>query len=228
MTVNTKLNLYEYVAAVQEIANEYFDEEGNYRPHYGILNAMRVFYNMCVRISKFDGVLPHDFVDLSQVEQLAADDEFIDEFNAALIADRIDTSFANAYRDAQEIVEYRKHSVGNIIDILKVQFNKLLAEIGAVDVNELVTTVKNGDVDKLISKYGESERFKEVVAEKPDEEIETKEDISDKVEDPAAAVVELPVEEPADEVIGELRNVSPLGSFIAGHKSKVDDVNENN
>lgn len=163
MTVNTKLGLYEYVAAVQEIANEYFDEEGNYRPHYGILNAMRVFYNMCIRVSRFDGALPHDFVDLSQVEQFATDSEFIDEFNAALIADRIDLSFANAYRDAQEIVEYRKHSVGNIIDILKIQFNKLLAEIGAVDVNELVTTVKNGDVDKLIEKYGESERFKEVV-----------------------------------------------------------------
>ena len=101
--------------------------------------------------------------------------EFIDEFNAALIADRIDLSFANAYRDAQEIVEYRKHSVGNIIDILKIQFNKLLTEIGAVDVNELVTTVKNGDVDKLIEKYGESERFKEVVTANQEEQVAAQE-----------------------------------------------------
>ena len=96
MKVNTYIGMVEYLTMVNEIVLEYFDEDGNYQPQIGILNAMRLFYNECVIESKFE--LPHDITDAMDMEIMVTDDEFVNEFNNAIIGDRpgIRFDFANA------------------------------------------------------------------------------------------------------------------------------------
>ena len=52
--VKENFEIVDFATMVDSIVAEYFDAEGNYTPHIGMLNAMRVFYNECVTESKFD------------------------------------------------------------------------------------------------------------------------------------------------------------------------------
>ncbi|MCD7891640.1 MAG: hypothetical protein LUG26_07845 [Ruminococcus sp.] len=88
MTVNTKLSLFDYLAMVENIASEFIDEKsGVYQPHIGQLNAMRLFYNFCVTESKFDDKYEHNIVDAEDMEEIVADEEFIEAFNNAIRPD---------------------------------------------------------------------------------------------------------------------------------------------
>lgn len=83
MTVKTELGIIGYVSMVDEIVLEYFNADGEYQPHIGMLNAMRLFYNECVKESKFDEQLAHDNIDAMEMEALVADQEFIEAYNRA-------------------------------------------------------------------------------------------------------------------------------------------------
>lgn len=136
MVIKKNLSVIDYVTLVNGIANDFFDAEtGEYTPHIGRLNAMRLFYNECVTESKFD--LPHDFEDALQMDVLVEDDEFIKEFNAAVVGDglvRLD--FANAYADAMEAVNAKKNSFGNAVNIIKKIIEKFSESISSVVTDE--------------------------------------------------------------------------------------------
>lgn len=136
MVIKKNLSVIDYVTLVNGIANDFFDSEtGEYTPHIGRLNAMRLFYNECVTESKFD--LPHDFEDALQMDVLVEDDEFIKEFNAAVVGDGvIRLDFANAYADAMEVVNAKKNSFGNAVTIIRKAIEKVSESISSVVTDE--------------------------------------------------------------------------------------------
>lgn len=131
MVIKTDLSVIDYVSMVNGIVDEYFDVDGEYQPHIGRLNVMRLFYNKCVTESKFD--LPHDFNDALMLEPLIQDEEFIAEFNKALKGDgSICLDFANAYAEAMEIVNVKKGSFGNAVNIIKNSISNIIDMINPV------------------------------------------------------------------------------------------------
>ena len=177
MKVNTYLGMVEYLTMVNEIVLEYFDEDGNYQPQIGILNAMRLFYNECVIESKFE--LPHDITDAMDMEIMVTDDEFVSEFNNAIIGDipGIRFDFANAYKDAMDIVETKKSSIERAVDSVKKMIfsvldviNPLLSDEHIDKVAEIAHDVANGKIsaEAVVDAYGKSNRFKEVISQEKD------------------------------------------------------------
>lgn len=177
MKVNTSLGMVEYLTMVNEIVLEYFDEDGNYQPQIGILNTMRLFYNECVIESKFE--LPHDITDAMDMEIMVTDDEFVNEFNNAIIGDvpGIRFDFANAYKDAMDIVETKKSSIERAVDSVKKMIisvldviNPLLSDEHIDKVAEIAHDVANGKIsaEAVVDAYGKSNRFKEVISQEKD------------------------------------------------------------
>ena len=116
--IDCRLGVLDYVTMVNSIANDYFDEDGTYTPHIGKLNVMRLFYNNCVKDGKPDGL--DAIVDVEDIELIIKDEEFICEFNKAIETDTtINLDFANAYRDAMDMVNTRKNSFASAIEIFK-------------------------------------------------------------------------------------------------------------
>ena len=109
IVIDVKLSIVDFVSTVNDIVLEYFDADGAYTPHIGLLNAMRVFYNECVKESKFDGDIPHN----------VADEQFIQCFNEALKTDEYSLTFATAYNEAMKIVEQKKTSVFGAVELIK-------------------------------------------------------------------------------------------------------------
>lgn len=119
MNTYTKLNLINYAAIVEAIADGYFDFDGTYQPHIGIMNTMRIFYNECVVESFFDEKYPHNITNILDMKDILNDDEFIKAFNSCINSEDISFNFGNAYCDAMEIVENRKGSLVNMFELIK-------------------------------------------------------------------------------------------------------------
>lgn len=172
MVIKNELNVVDYVSMVNGIVSEFFDDEGEYVPHIGRINAMRLFYNKCVLDSKFD--LPHNFNDALQIDILVEDEEFIKAFNDAVKGDgMVRLDFANAYADAIEIVKTRKGTLGNAVNyIKKVLTNTIssitseLGEDGLEKLKELSDNFagSNIDADAIVKAFGNSQRFKDIIS----------------------------------------------------------------
>lgn len=141
--VNTKLALFDYLAMVKEIAYEFInDEDGTYQPQIGKLNAMRLFYNHCVIKSRFDEKYGHDVIDADSMEEIVADDGFIEAFNKAIECDgTIRYDFANAYRNAIEIVNVKKTSFGSAVNIVGSMINKIFESVSPLLTEENINIV---------------------------------------------------------------------------------------
>lgn len=174
MTIDTKLQLGDYLLIVDAIASNYFSDSGDYQPQVGILNAMRLFYNYCVTSSEHDEDIPHDFADASKLAPLVEDSEFMAEFNKAIAApEQVAFDFANAYKDAIDIVTTKKTSLDYTLDKLQIICNELITQVGSlvseIDVeqlNSLAEKIQSGDLNAnaIVDAYGKSQRFKDVAA----------------------------------------------------------------
>lgn len=104
---------------VESIAEGYFYEH-EYTPHFGILNAMRIFFNECVE--EVNGEKPEKSDNLDDIDRFVTDPEFIAEFNKGIYPDTnefvIDMTFENAYQTAMAIVEQRTTSWGELTHII--------------------------------------------------------------------------------------------------------------
>ena len=78
--IKDNLDIVAYGAAVREIADKFFDSDGNYAPHIGKANAMVVFYNYFVIESKFSEMTPEEFT----TDLFFTDEEFLSEYNKAI------------------------------------------------------------------------------------------------------------------------------------------------
>lgn len=145
MKINTVFGIDEYIRAVNEIADGYFDDDGNYVPHIGMIGAMETFYNLCVSEheipAKETGSDVRAFFDM-----IFADEEFLNAFNSA-VEDYIPyrLNFGNAYENAMDIVNDRKHSVQRFASWTVSTLEKAL------------------DPDNLAKLFGESSRFEEII-----------------------------------------------------------------
>lgn len=146
MVINTNLSVVDFVVMVDDIAIEYFDISGEYTPHIGLLNVMRLFYNKCVKESKYDEDVPHEVADIMLMKDIVADKDFIRCFNEAIEERGYALNFATAYSEAMKIVDQKKSSIFNVIDIIK---NSLMQLVG--NMNE---TLASDKIDKVLSMFG--------------------------------------------------------------------------
>ena len=171
--MNCILNLTDYLVVVDLIANEYFDTEtGAYTPQYGFLNAMRVFYNMCVKTDLYN--LPHEITDGMDMEKLVVDEDFVDAFNQAMLGDgKFRFDFANAYMQAMDIVRTKNTSAREILNELISKAIAGLESIGDVmteeNINKIVKIAEdigNGKIsaEQIVEAYGNSKRLQEVAS----------------------------------------------------------------
>ena len=131
--IKDNLDIVAYGAAVQEIAQKFFDGDGNYAPHIGKVNAMLVFYNYFVTESKFNDIPVEEF----DTNQFFTDEEFLEEYNKALTDNqRVRFNFGNAYVDALEIVNTRKSSIYTIIDRIQAGLEGFVDKISPVITEE--------------------------------------------------------------------------------------------
>lgn len=176
-TTNTKLDIINYVALTEAIAEGFFDENDNYVPHYGKLNAMRIFYNQCVTDSDYEDKISHDVVHPMLMDELLSDENFIQAFEEAL-SGTATTTFGAAYYDALEIVDYRKRSATTLINHVTKQLNELIAQITSAvtpdmleQAAKIADDIKTGNLsaDSIVKAYENSQRFKDVVSGKESE-----------------------------------------------------------
>lgn len=172
MVVDTNLGIVDFLQVVNDIALEYFDVDGVYQPHIGMLNAMRVFYNICVKESQFDDEYGHDIFDAFDMENIMKDEDFILEFNRAINPSYVKLDFANAYIRALEIVENKKTSLGAAIDAIRNLIFRLMDYADGIfkdenldKIADIAEKISAGKINAgtLVEAYTQSQRFKDVV-----------------------------------------------------------------
>lgn len=125
---NIEFDIVNYTNIVNNIADEFFDEKGEYTPHIGKLYAMSVFYNECVVEDKNKTKID----DILQVQSLLRDRKFVNAFNKTIKkTSQIRLDFANAYRDALDIVNHRKSSFNNAVNIIKNAINDVVDKMNS-------------------------------------------------------------------------------------------------
>lgn len=173
MVIKKDFSVVDYVSLVNGIVGEFFDSEtGDYQPHIGRLNVMRLFYNECVVESKFD--LPHDFEDALMMDVLVEDEEFINEFNEAIKGyGKVRLDFANAYAEAMEIVNTKKDSFNSMTNTLKTVINSVMEKMSPIlsgdaiqKFTEIADNIAKGNIgaDAFVEAYGKSQRIKDIAS----------------------------------------------------------------
>jgi hypothetical protein len=174
MIIKTKdtLDITDYVVIVEAIVKEYFDESGAYTPHIGLLNAMRIFYNEVVTDTDID--VPHNVVNTTEMETFVNDKDFIAAFNVAIRGSgELKLDFANAYKDALDIVATKKNSFGTVIDNIQsvlVNFaDKITPAFTGENVDKIAKIaedIANGKLssEAIATAYGNSDAFQQILA----------------------------------------------------------------
>lgn len=170
ITVNTKLNAYEFIAVAEEIADGYFDETGRYQPHIGLLNAMRIFNNVCIKDKSGKQV---GAATLEDVNAIVADKTFLDAFDVAYYSDD-PLTFGYAVKAAKEIVGDRLSSVDRIStaiqNAISAAITTIQSSIKPEDIDEVINVSKKiaGDgnyVDNILKAYTDSKAYREIVTQ---------------------------------------------------------------
>lgn len=172
MIVDTNLGIVDFVQVVNDIALEYFNVDGVYQPHIGMLNAMRVFYNVCVKESQFDDEYEHDIFDALDMENIMKDKDFISEFNNAIVVSCAKLDFANAYARALEIIEHKKKSFSTVVDTIRNLIFELMDYVDEIFKDENLDKIANiaekissGKInaETIVEAYTQSQKVKDGV-----------------------------------------------------------------
>jgi hypothetical protein len=114
VTYSYPLSVADFGLVVNIIADGYFSEDGEYDPTTGMLNTMYAFYKFCYK---------RDDEEVDTAEKMAEiaekNGDFILDYNQALDCDVQCFNFANAYREAMELVRYRQESAVLLVNKLK-------------------------------------------------------------------------------------------------------------
>lgn len=106
-----RFTITEYYLIVNTIVDGFFGDDGSYTPHIGDMVAMLTFFNECV-MNKHDIIDADRIDDVLEADELFANDEFISSFNEAIYFDGdIKYDFANAFKNAMEIVANKNNSI---------------------------------------------------------------------------------------------------------------------
>jgi len=170
----------EYYSLVNEIVDSYFDEAGNYAPHIGDMCTMLAFYNGCIMnknlISDMEVI-----TDIFDADVIFANEEFLEAFNEAITFDGdIKYDFANAFKNAMEIIHSRINSptyaisqatrqIGELVSNLDNMISSVNNVMNEETVDKLLEFAKNVSDGKYDAKavtdaFTESEAFKAIMA----------------------------------------------------------------
>lgn len=169
MKINKELELMQYMMVVEEISNNFFDNEANeYLPYIGELNAMRVFFNNCVVIENEEYVYPMETHD--DMVEIVKDGYFLEAYNAAIKDNGFrKLDFANAYKDAKDIVEYRKGSIQSLTRSIESIFMNFMNEFKGsftddklAQIGNIVEQIGNGKITEqaIVDAYGNSDHYR--------------------------------------------------------------------
>ena len=144
MTIKETIDYKSYIACVNDIANAFFDEEGQYAPHIGRIVLRSIFVDYFV--SDFEEANGKEGDEL--IEFIIGNKEISEEIKHALRDFSLtELNFSSAYSDAMDIVEYRKSSLMQGISM----FGSIVEEIMSPD--------------NLAKIYEASERLKKIASE---------------------------------------------------------------
>ena len=153
-------------------------DNGEYAPHLGLLNTMKIFYDNCVTESPLDAEIrnaENEISNLAAVTALASNSDFIEVFNDALVTDCRKFDSANAYADAMQIVDNQKSSMWTLLNIAQNAMNGLVAKIAPALTPENLAamqkiakgiTENTPTAEAVVKAYADSELLKARVANK--------------------------------------------------------------
>ena len=145
--VITDVDVITYSAAIKDIVEDFFDENGEYTPHFGRMGAVGTFFNYFVD----EESLKEYFSDVEEgvdLDFILGNGECMRLYNDALSnADYYRLDFSNAYKDAMEIVRTKSSAASNIANKAK---EIMYALAGIIDE---VFTEENAE--KLIQAFDE-------------------------------------------------------------------------
>lgn len=147
-----------YISVVDELAENYFDTDGNYVPHMGLIHAMKVFYNECVLESDYDDRFVEGANEAEIAVELFSDETFVEAFNSALIGDsNLRFDFANAYKAALDIVADKKSSLTRVVNGISGIFENISSALtpeNIENVAKVADSMGKGDIGtEAVVKY---------------------------------------------------------------------------
>lgn len=198
------LELTEYIVISQAIAGGYFDIDGNYQPHYGIINTYRLFYNNCVTRSPYDDKYGHDIDRIEELEEIIADRDFIAAFEECISKEDTGLTFGAAYRNAMKLVENRNSSLNTLISSLRGLIDETIGKMQNVlsvenleYMKEISDDIKKGKiggeavVDAYAKKLREQAAKEALDLQKPNtDESDESVSVDDEQENPKITVVQ--------------------------------------
>jgi hypothetical protein len=126
------VDIVTYGAAVREIAKKFFDEDGNYTPHFGRANAVGVFFNRFVDIVSLEAYFA-DYDGEINIDLFLADENCLNIYNEALKDNAgYRLNFANAYADAMDIVKTKNTTIGGAIEMFQKGIEKIADKINPI------------------------------------------------------------------------------------------------
>lgn len=179
IVINTKLETNEFLALTESIVDAYFDFDGEYQPHYGILEVFRLFFNLCVKDSPFNEQFPDGIKTIADVNVVIKNDELMQIFNEYIFGKHNVMDFGGAYHYAMMIVDNKRTSVVHYADMLKQlvtgfvnQISPLVNDDNLNKISMIAEQIGNGNIgaDSIVEAYAKSDRFQTVINETLDTE----------------------------------------------------------
>lgn len=111
MNYKNRITATEFLAVAETITDNYFDESGKYTPHFGILDAYRLFYNLCVTKGE-------KITTIEELEKVIENNNLIEAFNDCIAHNEGGLTFSAAYHAAKDMVEQRKTSITSAVTMI--------------------------------------------------------------------------------------------------------------
>lgn len=148
------MKLKEYISCVEEIATGFFDENGEYVPHLGRANLVRIYARYCWSGEKAIEELNAQY-EANQVESTEYIDKLMELIGVSFKKDLKDMndylSFGCAVKDAEAIVEFEKEK--------KIHTTKLDEFLqGLIDLEK---NLKPEEIEKIMSMLNKHEKLDE-------------------------------------------------------------------
>ena len=175
MKYNNKLNLVEYVQIVNEIAKEFFDEDGyEFTPQVGEIYAVCAFFNHCVELEETDKIKKHPIIDMADMQELFDDEDFMKHFNDEINhSDNVvnaSLTFGHAYNHVLDIVDFKKNDANSFATAIASGMSSILKSFresfSDEEINKFTSIAQQvieGKISNqgIVDAYANSDRFKE-------------------------------------------------------------------
>ncbi len=147
--VEDTFNIVDWCILVDALVDGHFDDNGEYVPHIGYINELRLFYNLCIK--DCDCPVPHNTDDIEGLQEFVNDDEFLVAFQKSRYSlDDFSLSFGNACMYASDIIEHRRDPRYQVLKAVKDFAKKLgdgIKELATDENLDLLKELSGGKID---------------------------------------------------------------------------------